>query len=77
MRAGILEALKPLRRESQRQVILITDGKIGFEAEVVAAISQKLPSGSRVHTVGVGSSVNRSLTSPAARAGLAPLVQGI
>ncbi|MFO0597212.1 MAG: VIT domain-containing protein [Myxococcaceae bacterium] len=69
MRTGILEALAPLRTESQRQVILITDGLIGFESEVLEAISRRLPKGSRVHTVGVGSGVNRSLTMPAARAG--------
>lgn len=69
MRTGILEALQPLRAESQRQVILITDGLIGFEHEVLSAISQRLPAGCRVHTVGVGSGVNRSLTKPAAQAG--------
>lgn len=69
MKAGILEALAPLRAESQRQVILITDGLIGFEHEILEAISKRLPKGSRVHTVGVGSGVNRSLTLPAARAG--------
>lgn len=69
MKAGILEALAPLRGESQRQVILITDGQIGFEHEILDAIARRLPKGSRVHTVGVGSGVNRSLTLPAARAG--------
>jgi len=69
MRAGILEALRPLRSESQRQIVLVTDGLIGFEAEVVAAIAADLPPSSRVHTVGVGSAVNRSLTGAAARAG--------
>ena len=69
MRTGILEALAPLRPESLRQVILITDGLIGFESQVLEAIARRLPRGSRVHTVGVGSGVNRSLTLPAARAG--------
>jgi Ca-activated chloride channel family protein len=69
MRTGILEALASLRAEAQRQVVLITDGLIGFESEVVAEIHRRLPAGSRVHTVGVGSAVNRSLTLPAARAG--------
>jgi Ca-activated chloride channel homolog len=69
MRSGILEALRPLRAESQRQIVLVTDGLIGFENEVVQEIALRLPAGSRVHTVGVGSSVNRSLTGPAARAG--------
>jgi Ca-activated chloride channel family protein len=69
MRAGIYEALSPLRSEAQRQVVLITDGQIGFESEVVETILEHLPAGSRLHTVGVGSAVNRSLTGPAARAG--------
>jgi Ca-activated chloride channel family protein len=69
MRSGILEALSPLSRESQRQVVLVTDGLIGSETEVVGTLLDKLPPGVRFHTVGVGSGVNRSLTSPAARAG--------
>ncbi len=69
MREGIREALRALRADAQRQVVLVTDGQIGFEAEVVAEILATLPAGSRVHTVGVGSAVNRSLTGPAARAG--------
>ncbi len=69
MREGILEALRPLRPDAQRQIILVTDGLIGFEQEIVETILTRLPAGSRVHTVGVGSSVNRSLTGPAARAG--------
>jgi Ca-activated chloride channel family protein len=69
MRAAIDEAMSGLRPAGQRQVILVTDGHIGFESEVVASIVQRLPAASRVHTVGVGSSVNRSLTGGAARAG--------
>ncbi len=69
MASGILEALQPLRAGAQRQVVLITDGLIGSEHEVLSAIAQRLPAGCRVHTVGVGSGVNRSLTQPAARAG--------
>jgi Ca-activated chloride channel family protein len=69
MRSGILEALASLRAGAQRQVVLITDGLIGFESQVVAAICDRLPMSSRLHTVGVGSGVNRSLTGPAARAG--------
>ena len=71
MHAGILEALRPLGPDSQRQVVLVTDGLIGFETEVVGAIVRGLPASSRVHTVGVGSAVNRSLTAAAARAGAA------
>lgn len=69
MREGILEALRPLRPGAQRQVVIISDGLIGFEQEIVREIADRLPRGSRVHTVGVGSGVNRSLTAPAARAG--------
>jgi Ca-activated chloride channel family protein len=69
MRTGILAALEGVRSEAQRQIVLVTDGHIGFEHEVLAEIAERLPAGSRVHTVGVGSSVNRSLTQAAARAG--------
>jgi Ca-activated chloride channel family protein len=66
---GVLAALEPLSNEAQRQVVLLTDGYIGFETEVVRVVSEKLPAGSRLHVVGVGSAVNRSLSGPASRAG--------
>ena len=69
MRSGILAALETLRDEAQRQVVLVTDGLIGFEREIVGAVAERLPRGCRVHTVGIGSSVNRSLLQPVARAG--------
>ena len=69
MHRAVMEALAPLRPESQRQVILITDGYIGFEQEIVATLLRELPEGARLHTIGVGSSVNRTLTQGAARAG--------
>ena len=69
MTSAIESALTPLRNDAQRQVILVTDGEIGFESEVVRALRDRLPPGSRLHAVGVGSAVNRSLTRPAARAG--------
>lgn len=69
MGQGVAEALRPLRPDAQRQVVLVTDGLIGFESEIVAAVVRDLPSGSRLHTVGVGSALNRGLTAPAARAG--------
>jgi Ca-activated chloride channel family protein len=69
MREALIQALRPLGREAQRQTVLVTDGLIGFEHEVVAAVVRDLPVGSRLHTVGVGSSVNRALTAGAARAG--------
>ncbi|CAN5526550.1 hypothetical protein BH09MYX1_BH09MYX1_44690 [soil metagenome] len=55
MREGILEALREIRADAQRQVVLITDGLIGFEREIVETILERLPAGSSVHTVGVGS----------------------
>src|SRR5581483_4555958 len=55
MRDGILEALGPIRQKAQRQVVLMTDGLIGFESEIVQAICERLPEGSRVHAVGIGS----------------------
>lgn len=69
MLTGIYEALAGLRDEAQRQVVLVTDGQIGFEHEVLAEIGRRLPAGSRVHAVGVGSAVNRTLTQGAARIG--------
>ncbi len=78
MRTGIVEALAGLRAESQRQIVLVTDGLIGFESEIVATLLARLPRGSRLHAVGVGSSVNRALTRPAARAGRgAELILGL
>ena len=62
-------ALQPLREDAQRQVVLVTDGQVGFETEVLRAVCDRLPRGSRLHTVGIGSAVNRTLTAAAARAG--------
>ncbi|MGC4000027.1 MAG: VIT and VWA domain-containing protein [Anaeromyxobacter sp.] len=69
MHEALREALAGLRPDAQRQLVLVTDGHIGFEQEIVAELSAHLPAGSRLHTLGVGSSVNRSLLGPAARAG--------
>ncbi len=69
MTKALTEALKPLRKGSQRQVILLSDGYIGFEQEVVGEIARRLAPGARVHAVGVGSAPNRTLTRGAARAG--------
>jgi Ca-activated chloride channel family protein len=59
---GLLEALAPLSAEAQRQVVLLTDGYIGFEAQVVKSVCEQLPAGSRLHVGRRGSAVNRSLT---------------
>ncbi len=69
MTKAVIEALRPLRPGSQRQVVLMTDGYIGFERELVREVRARLPEGARLHTVGVGSAVNRTLTQWAARAG--------
>lgn len=69
MLSAMHDALRPMREGAQRQVVLMTDGEIGFESEVVGAIRDRLPAGSRLHVVGIGPAVNRSLTSPCARAG--------
>lgn len=69
MHTAVMEALRPLRADAQRQVVLLTDGLIGFEREIVAALLAGLPDAARLHTVGVGSATNRSLTQAAARAG--------
>jgi len=69
MASAIAEALAPLRGDSQRQVVLLSDGYIGFEGEVVGQVLGRLPTGARLHAVGIGSAPNRSLTQAAARAG--------
>ena len=66
---AIEEALRPLRDETPRQVIIVTDGQIGFEAAAVRAIRDRLPRASRLHAVGVGSASNQAFLRPAARAG--------
>jgi Ca-activated chloride channel family protein len=69
MRSGMIEAMKTLRRGAQRQVLLVTDGYVGFESEIIELACNELPDGCRLHTLGVGSAVNRSLLGPVARAG--------
>ena len=69
MDRAVATALAPLRDGVQRQVVLVTDGSIGFEQEIVSRVLTALPRTSRLHAVGVGPAVNRSLTATAARAG--------
>jgi uncharacterized protein with von Willebrand factor type A (vWA) domain len=66
---AIHAALQPLRADVPRQVIIVTDGLIGFESDAVRAIRDDLPRGSRLHAVGVGSASNRAFLRPAAKAG--------
>jgi Ca-activated chloride channel family protein len=44
-----------------RSVVLITDGLIGNDNEVIAEVQKKLKPGNRLYSFGVGSSVNRFL----------------
>ena len=70
MTSGIRAAVAgPTRDGAQKQVVLVTDGYIGFESEIVGIALDERDRATRIHTVGVGSSVNRSLTEPVARAG--------
>ena len=69
MRNAIVKALKVVRPDSLRQVVLLTDGHVGFEHEVVGQVLSKLPAMSRLHVVGVGSAPNRTLTRGVSRAG--------
>jgi Ca-activated chloride channel family protein len=69
MAHSMVKALEPLRPDSQRQVILLSDGYIGFEGEVVGEVLKRLVPGARLHAVGIGSAPNRTLTRGVARAG--------
>jgi Ca-activated chloride channel family protein len=69
MHSAIIEALAPQRDSAQRQILVISDGQIGFEQQIIGEVVTRLHSQSRVHCVGVGHGVNRSLTRPLARAG--------
>jgi Ca-activated chloride channel family protein len=69
MDEGIARALAGLRPEAQRQILLVTDGHIGFEQRIVGMIANGLGSSSRLHTLGVGGSTNRTLLRGAARVG--------
>jgi len=69
MHSAVLESLTSLRDDAQHQVLLVTDGLIGFEREIVQALLQRLPGNCRFHVLGVGPASNRSLSSAVARAG--------
>jgi len=69
MQSGLMEALVSLRPDAQRQVVLMTDGLVGFDAEIIGAVRRQTPKICRVHTVGIGSASNRSLTHAVAQAG--------
>ncbi|RMH31190.1 MAG: VWA domain-containing protein [Planctomycetota bacterium] len=70
MATGVREAVRAVPGDDRlRQVVLITDGLIGFESEVVREVREAVGRGCRLHTVGVGPAANRSLTYAVARAG--------
>lgn len=64
---AIKEAFKRASGDGQRQVVLITDGDVSFESEIVgqAAATRNV----RLHCVGVGAVPNRALLREAAWAG--------
>jgi Ca-activated chloride channel family protein len=71
MLPALLAALNdptPEDRTRLRQVIFLTDGAVGNEAELFNAINERLGR-SRLFTVGIGSAPNAYLMSGAARAG--------
>ncbi|MGI9336504.1 MAG: VIT domain-containing protein, partial [Gammaproteobacteria bacterium] len=55
--------------EAQRQIVLITDGYIGFEEEVIRKAYGTQTGSLQIHAVGVGSAPNRTLLRGLARAG--------
>lgn len=69
MGAGVREALRALRQGAQRQVVVVTDGYVGGEAQIVRILRGDLPGSCRLHVLGVGAAVNRSLSAALARAG--------
>jgi Ca-activated chloride channel family protein len=71
MLPALIAALRdetPDDRSFLRQVIFLTDGAVGNEAELFAAINQRLGR-TRLFTVGIGSAPNSHFMSGAARAG--------
>ena len=71
MLPAVLAALKDATPNDQtrlRQVIFLTDGEVGNEAELFTAIDQNIGR-SRLFTVGIGSAPNAYFMSGAARAG--------
>ncbi|PZU98298.1 MAG: trypsin [Pseudanabaena sp.] len=52
-----------------RSVVLITDGYIGNDNEIIAAVQKKLKTGNRLYSFGVGGSVNRYLLDRVAEVG--------
>lgn len=69
MASALRDSLHALRIGAQRQVVLVTDGYIGGEQQVIRTLHDNLPKSCRLHVLGIGSAVNRSLATALARAG--------
>lgn len=61
--------LPPPSSDRLRSIVLLTDGYIGNENEVIAEVQNKLKPGNRLYSFGVGSSVNRFLLNRLAEMG--------
>jgi len=59
----------PSQPDLLRTVVFLTDGYIGNEADILAAIDERLGSSTRLYSLGIGSSVNRYLLESMAKAG--------
>lgn len=59
----------PAPEERLRSIVLLTDGYIGNEAEILAEVQQYLKPGNRLYSFGVGSSPNRFLLNRIAELG--------
>ncbi len=67
---GINAVMKfPATSGRLRSIVLLTDGFIGNDNEILAAIQDKLKPGNRLYSFGVGSSVNRYLLNRIAEIG--------
>ncbi|WP_242027793.1 MULTISPECIES: VIT domain-containing protein [unclassified Limnothrix] len=71
LQAGIDEVLRFPAAEAGRlrSVVLLTDGYIGNDREVIASVQRNLKPGNRLFSFGVGSSVNRFLLDRLAEVG--------
>ncbi len=69
MASAVSAAMSMLRPDAQRQVVLISDGYVGGEAQILRTLLKGLPGRCRLHVVGVGAAPNRSLAQALARAG--------
>jgi Ca-activated chloride channel family protein len=56
-------------QERLRSVVLLTDGYIGNDTEIIGTVRSRLPEGTRLYSFGVGSSVNRFLIDRLAEVG--------